>query len=97
MTKFRTLEIAKKFYREAKGLRLKQPLKNQYDRALLSIVLNLAEGSAKPTAKDRKKFYSIALGSFREVQTIVELTDNWTLFQKSDVLGAHLYKLVKNT
>ncbi|MBI3534569.1 MAG: four helix bundle protein [Deltaproteobacteria bacterium] len=40
---------------------------------MLSIPLNLAEGSAKPTSPDRRKFYFIALGSLREVQTLLAL------------------------
>ena len=42
-------------------------------RASESILLTLAEGSAKPTAKDRARYYSMALGSFRESQVILSL------------------------
>ncbi len=42
-------------------------MKNQFQRAMLSIVLNLAEGSAKSSHKERRKFYEISLGSLREV------------------------------
>ena len=38
-------------------------LKNQFDRAILSILLNLAEGAGRITESDKRKFYSIALGS----------------------------------
>ena len=37
-------------------------LKNQLDRASSSVVLNLAEGFGKRSAKDQKRFYSISLG-----------------------------------
>lgn len=57
----------------------------------------LAEGTAKPTAKDRRKFYRIALGSFREVQCFLELSGNLELLESADILGAHLYKLCLNT
>lgn len=95
---FRTLNLAIEFYHNAKSLILpSKHLQDQFDRALLSVVLNLGEGSAKPTAKDRRKFYHISLGSFREVQTLLLITDQKILMQDSDSLGAHLYKLCKNT
>jgi len=96
MKNFRTLNLAIDFYKECKELRLPSPMRDQFKRALLSVSLNLAEGSAKPSVKDRKRFYSIALGSFREVQTILKLSDNEMLYQKADKLGAHLYKLCKS-
>ena len=79
MKQFRTLNLAIEFYKKGKDLKLARPLKDQYDRALLSIVLNLSEGNAKPTSKDRRKFFYIALGSLREVQTLLTITDNQLL------------------
>ena len=73
------------------------PLKDQFTRPLLSVPLNLAEGSAKSTAKDRRRFYRISLGSLREVQTILNLTGHLKLQKQADVLGAHIYKLCINT
>lgn len=94
--KFRTLNLAEDFYRKAEKTKFKrQCLQNQFDRALLSIVLNLSEGNAKPTAKDRRKFFYIALGSLREVQTLLKISDYKLLLQESDSLGAHLYCLCK--
>ena len=66
-------------------------------RVASSIVLNLAEGSAKPTAKDRKKFYYISLGSLREVQAILDIINHTELTKQADKLGAYLYKLCQNT
>ena len=97
MTKFKTYQIAKQFYRNSQKLHLKEPLKNQFQRATSSIVLNLAEGSAKPTAKDRRKFYHISLASLREVQAILDLVGCMELTKQADKLGAYLYKLCKNT
>lgn len=96
-SKFRTLTLAIDFYKKAKDLKLRSSLKDQYDRALLSIVLNLSEGNAKPTPKDRRKFFYIALGSMREVQTLLQLTDETILLHDSDRLAAHLYCLCKKT
>ena len=97
MKKFRTYQLAISFYRNSNHLKLKQPIRDQFHRAVLSIVLNLAEGSAKPTAKDRRKFYRISLGSLREVQAILELIENHQLIKQADQLGALLYKLCQNT
>ena len=93
MKNFRTYQLAKEFYKAAVGLKMKGSIKNQFERALLSIPLNLAEGSAKPSSKERRKFYYIALGSLREVQTILELIGNERLISQANILGAHLYRL----
>ena len=97
MKNFRTYELAIEFYHSCSHLKLKAPLKDQFERATLSIPLNLAEGSAKPTAKDRRKFYRIALGSLRETQCIIRLIDNKSLEKQADKLAAYLYKLCINT
>jgi four helix bundle protein len=89
------LEVAVKFYEESRNLRMPLHLKNQFDRACSSIALNLSEGSAKPTANDRRKFYYIALGSLRECQTILRLFGRTEsdLVMRADFLGACIYKL----
>ena len=97
MRKFKTYQLANQFYRNSQRLHLKEPLKNQFKRAALSIVLNLAEGSAKPTPKDRRKFYYISLGSLREVQAILDMINHVELIKQADQLGAFLYKLCRNT
>ncbi len=97
MRKFRTYQLAVQFYNNSKNLYLKEPLKNQFQRATLSIVLNLAEGSAKPTTKDRRKFYRTSLGSLRETQAILDLIDHKKLLNEANKLGGYLYKLCKNT
>ena len=97
MEKFKTYRLAVQFFYKSNNLNLKGPMKNQFQRASLSIVLNLAEGSAKPTAKDRKKFYEISLGSLREAQAILNLIKHQELITEADKLGAFLYKLCQNT
>jgi len=95
MRKFNTYQLAIQFYRNSQKLHLKEPLKNQFHRAALSVVLNLAEGSAKP--KDRRKFYHISLGSLREVQAILDIIGHVKLIKEADKLGAYLYRLCQNT
>ena len=93
MRKFKTYQLVKQFYHKSNNLR--EPMRSQFQRASLSIVLNLAEGSAKPTPKDRRKFYRIALGSLREV--LLDIAGHIQLIKEADKLGACLYKLCQNT
>ena len=97
MKQLKTLTLAVALYKNCQKLSLKGAIRNQLERAMLSVPLNLAEGSAKPSAKERRKFYHIALGSLREVQTVLMLIGNNTLQKEADFLGAHLYRLCKNT
>ena len=97
MEKFRTYQLAIQFYRNSNKLHLREPLRNQFQRASLSIVLNLAEGSAKSTPKDRRRFYRIAFGSLREIQAILDIVGHIELIKEADKLGAYLYKLCQNT
>jgi len=90
---FRTFHLALDFHNDCKKIKLSPSLKNQLTRATESIVLNLAEGSARPSAKERARFYTIALGSFRESQTILHLSNENELQTKHDPLGGCLYKL----
>ncbi len=45
MKNFRTYDLAKTFFQECQKVKLSGAAKNQFERAVLSIVLNLAEGS----------------------------------------------------
>ena len=73
-------------------------LRDQLDRAASSIVLNLAEGSARRTLKDKKHFYHMAFGSLRECQAILDLATDSThpAFTEADSLGALLFCLIRN-
>lgn len=97
MGNFRTLNQAIEFYQKHKELRFsKKALQYQYDRALLSIVLNLSEGAAKTTNKERHRFYRISLGSLREVQTLLLLDKKLSAHASSDSLAASLYCLCRS-
>ena len=50
---FRTYHLAVQLYHACEKVQARSHLKDQLLRASLSIVLNLSEGSAKPTEKDR--------------------------------------------
>jgi four helix bundle protein len=94
--KFRTYALAVEFHRECKQVKLSPSLRDQLMRATQGLLLTLAEGSAKPTAKDRCRYYSMALGSFRESQVILALADQQDLLQQFDILGGCLYRLSRS-
>ena len=94
---FRTYKIAVDFYRNCQAIKLPRHLKDQLDRASSSIALNLAEGRGKPTTKDQRRFFYIALGSVRECQAILDIgglkdSIQWNMV---DHLAASLYQLIK--
>ena len=96
MKNFRTYQLAVDFYKQCQKVEVAEPIKSQFQRATLSVVLNLAEGTGKLTPKDKRKFYSIAMGSLRETQCILELIDRNDLYNQSQSLAANLYKLIQN-
>ena len=96
MKKFRTYQLAVQFYKLGRSINLPRHLKDQFLRASSSIVLNLAEGSAKSSQADRRKFYEISLASTKECQAILELESNEELSRLLDTLAAHSYRLVQS-
>ncbi|WP_437302983.1 four helix bundle protein [Sorangium sp. So ce388] len=48
-------------------------LRDQLKRAAMSVPLNVAEGSGKPAAADRARFYAIARGSAMECGALVDV------------------------
>lgn len=95
LAKFTAFQMAKKYYWICKSLPVPKFLQDQLLRASSSIALNLAEGSGKRTPADQRRFYSIAFGSFRECQAIIELEriENKELGDISNQLGAILFTL----
>lgn len=79
--------------------------KNQLGRASLSIMLNIAEGSAKFSNKDRRKYYVTARGSVFECNALVsflaeenEITEQQKseLFQSYDEISRMLFTMIQN-
>ncbi len=93
---FQAYDLAIKLYQKTKKLPVKNSLKDQLERASQSVVLNLAEGSAKPTQKDKVRFYAIAFGPVREVQAVFDLIQIKDLetIELADRVAACLYRLV---
>jgi four helix bundle protein len=98
MNNFRTHDVAMTLYKECQKLKITNLIvKDQFERASLSIVLNLAEGVGRRTKKDRKRFYSIALGSLEETRCILKIIESpQETLKLADKTGAHLYKLIQN-
>ena len=92
---FRAFELSVTFYKECKKAKLPITLKDQLTRAASSISLNLMEGSAKPSRRDRIRFYTYSFASLREVQAIIRLESLPELHPVADHLGAMLYKLTR--
>jgi len=92
---FRTYELAVQFYRDTRDLALPRHLKDQFDRAASSIALNLHEGSAKSSRRDRLRYYEIAFGSIRECQAILRLVGVAETHRGIDVLARHGFNLCR--
>ncbi len=96
MHTFQTLELSKDFYQRTKKIRLPYFIKNQLQRAALSVCLNLSEGNQRRTKKDQLRFFNIAIASLRECQTLIEIENFVMLSKIADHLGASLYKLINH-
>jgi four helix bundle protein len=79
--------------------------KNQLGRASLSIMLNIAEGSAKFSCKDRRNFFIIARGSAFECSSLIcflyqagEIDEEIknALYNSFEEISRKLYTMIKN-
>ena len=96
MKNFKTLDLALDFYNECQKLQIKnKAIRDQFERASLSIVLNLSEGYGRLTEKDRRRFYSIAFGSLRETQCLLKIMGQEHLYLKSDTVARYLYSVLR--
>ncbi len=92
---FRSYQLALELYKKCEHIKAKAFLKDQLERASLSVVLNLTEGSARPSAKERVRFYAISYASLREVQALLEILEQKESLQMANQLGGMIYKLTK--
>jgi len=81
-------------------------LKNQLGRASMSILLNIAEGSAKISCKDRRNYLVIASGSTFECAALVKFLASEEeihegaparYYQYYEELSKMLYVMLKNS
>ena len=98
MKTFRTLELAIEFYEKIESLELTGHLRDQLLRASSSISLNLSEGNAKRTEKEKKRYYHTAYASCQECKTILRLAKvkEDDAINSADKLGAWIYKLLRS-
>ncbi len=95
LSNFRSYQMASQLYKDCTTLKLPTHVRDQLLRASLSVPLNLAEGSAKLTSKERRRFYNIAFASLREVQALFDLCALKEQAKQADHLAAMVYRLVK--
>jgi four helix bundle protein len=109
---FQKLEVYKKakfFHSACKKMilqnKLERYVKDQLGRASLSIVLNIAEGSAKFSKADRRNYFVTARGSVFECLAILDiLKDDGVIsceifkdyLANADELSRMLYTMAKN-
>ena len=93
---FRTYRLSVELYGRCKKVPATYYERDQLLRAALSVVLNLAEGSAKSTPKERRRFYGISLASLREVQALLDILGSREAFELADRIGAGLYNLARS-
>ncbi len=67
------------------SLKAKAAVKDQLDRASTSVPLNLAEGNAKFSGKDRARFFGIARGSALECAACLDVLVAKRMVTESDV------------
>lgn len=72
-------------------------LSDQLKRALSSVILNIAEGNGRRYPKERRRFFSIAIGSASEVSAIIDIVYAYRLIQKTefDEIQDKLLQIVK--
>ena len=62
-------------------------LVNQMRRCAVSITSNIAEGFSRGTSKDKVQFYTIALGSLRELESQMLISKDLDFLNPENCLG----------
>lgn len=98
MKSFRTLDLSVEFYELSEKSDIKGNLRDQLLRAASSISLNLAEGNAKRTVPEKKRYYQMAYASIQECKIIIKLAkiSDQEIQNTADKLGAWIFNLLKS-
>jgi four helix bundle protein len=102
------MDLAASIYTLTRPLRQQKhaDLASQLQRAAVSIPANIAEGKGRGSAAEFARFLTIALGSLREVETLLQVADGLGVIQKetfldlqkqADEVGKVLFGLEKAT
>ena len=59
-------------------------LTDQLKRAISSVVLNIAEGNGRTSPKERKRFFTISIGSINEVAAIIDIASALRLIRSEE-------------
>ncbi|MHB8875289.1 MAG: four helix bundle protein [Myxococcaceae bacterium] len=68
--------VAREFLEMATGFiqqKMPRDLRDQFDRASVSILANIGEGAGKMARADKQRFYEVARGSTTETATLLEI------------------------
>ena len=97
LNRFRSYQASVALYHKVSVLKLPRHLSDQVQRASSSVALNLAEGAGKTSFLEKKKFYTSALASLREVQAVLELARlrDEVIITEASQLGGMIYKLIQ--
>ncbi|MDP1824036.1 MAG: four helix bundle protein [Archangium sp.] len=74
--KLEVYRVAREFLQEAHRIdqrKLSRELRDQFERASLSILANIAEGAGKTARAEKQRFYEIARGSTTETATLLDV------------------------
>ena len=80
-------------WQEVYAVSMKLPAEEKFNmvqqmrRAALSVQLNLAEGSSRKSANERRRFYEVARGSVVEIDAVLETAVDLNYF-KNDQLNS---------
>ena len=66
-------------------------------RAALSVHLNIAEGSSRKSATERKRFYEVSRGSIIEIDAALDIAADlgYLINRNADILGVKMIKCFK--
>ena len=96
VAKFKTYQLSLQLFDRCQKLNLPGYMRNQLNRAALSVSLNLSEGNLRLTKKDKRKYLIQAYVSVREVQTILHIVNAKAEFDLADQIGACIFTMQRN-
>jgi four helix bundle protein len=84
--------VTRKFLKEEQYV-----IVNQLRRAAISVCSNIAEGAARISKSEKKRFYEVARSSAVEIDTQIEIASNLRYLQNIDIksLESHLLSVFR--